>query len=125
MSDALPLSLLIKRALRERCPVCGEARLFSSYLKPVPQCPCCKSDFSDIRADDGPAWLTILLVCHIIVPSMIAVQRQATWSDAVAIPFWLVVTTLLTLFLLPKTKTLFIGVLWRNRHAGVGASGQK
>src|SRR5688572_1409768 len=49
-----------------RCPNCGRGRLFRAYLKPVESCAECHESLKHIRADDGPAWLTILVVGHIV-----------------------------------------------------------
>ncbi|PIW30197.1 MAG: hypothetical protein COW29_04510 [Rhodobacterales bacterium CG15_BIG_FIL_POST_REV_8_21_14_020_59_13] len=48
------------RGFRLICPQCRQEKLFSAYLKPVEACPVCGTDYSQIRADDGPVWLTSL-----------------------------------------------------------------
>ena len=108
----------ITRASLGRCPNCGDAPLFHSYLKPVDACGSCGEELGHIRADDGPAWLTILLVTHILAPVMLAVLPGNTW------PMWMIImaiiapTTLLMLLLLPRAKGLFIGIIWRSGCTG-------
>ena len=72
MSDAntfpmeRPSKPAILRGLRCKCPKCGEGTIFDGYLKVVDTCPHCGENLSHHRADDGPAYLTILVVAHII-----------------------------------------------------------
>ena len=49
-----------------RCPSCGRGRLFRSYLKVVNTCEICGEDLSGHRADDAPAYLTLLIVAHVV-----------------------------------------------------------
>ena len=56
----------VLRGLRGRCPHCGQGHLFRAYLKPVDACSVCHEPLKHIRADDGPAWLTILIVGHAV-----------------------------------------------------------
>ena len=58
-------SAMLKGA-RLRCPQCGEGKLFDSYLKVTASCDACGLDLTPQRADDGPAYIVILLVCHIV-----------------------------------------------------------
>lgn len=112
---------LIDRALLKRCPRCGKGRLYKSYLKQVSSCGECHEDLGHIRADDGPAWLTVLLVGHIILPLAFLVELEG-WSDGKIVVFWCVVAVLLTLMVLPRAKALFIGIIWRT---GCGGSEKK
>ena len=103
----------VTRACRGRCPNCGDAPLFRSYLKPVDACGSCGEALGHIRADDGPAWLTIVLVAHILAPVMLAILPGNTWPMWAIITAVLVPTTALMLLLLPRAKGLFIGMIWR------------
>ena len=57
-----PVGLALRRGWSCRCPNCGTGRLLQSYLKVNDHCAACGEDFSHQRADDGPAYLTILIV---------------------------------------------------------------
>jgi uncharacterized protein (DUF983 family) len=65
----------------------------------------------DIRADDGPAWATILVVGHLVVPFFLVAVR----ADA---PGWVTfgmmvpATVVLTAVLLPRLKGVFASILW-------------
>ena len=101
------------RGLINRCPNCGEGRLLASYLKPVENCAVCGEHLGQIRADDGPAWLTILLVGHILAPIMLSVVPNSSMPDSLAIPMWLLIASALVLLILPRAKGIFIGILWK------------
>ncbi|MGR3542092.1 MAG: DUF983 domain-containing protein, partial [Hasllibacter sp.] len=62
-----PLGRSLARGLRRRCPRCGEGRVLDGYLTLRTECGECGLDLSRVRADDGPAYLTILLVGHLLV----------------------------------------------------------
>ena len=51
-----------------KCPKCGTGPMLRSYLKVNDHCPVCREDLSHHRADDGPAYLTILIVGHLMAP---------------------------------------------------------
>ena len=87
------------RSLREamtrgffgRCPSCGRGRLFSSYLKVVKACEVCGEEFSGHRADDAPAYITLLIVAHIVGGGVL--MSDETWPNSSLVwvaGFWLV-----------------------------------
>ena len=103
---------LLARGFRKTCPQCGKGPLLTGYLKPQASCSACKEDFSHISADDGPAWLTLLIIGHAVVPLMLFFGR----SDVV--PLWLailmlaVITLIGVYFILPRAKGIFIALIW-------------
>ena len=104
---------VVRHGMALRCPNCGKGHLFARYLKQVDTCASCGEDFSQIRADDGPAWLTILIVGHILAPILLAVIPSSTWPDWVSMTVWPTFALVLTLAILPCAKGLFIGMIWR------------
>ena len=100
------------RGVKGRCPNCGEGRLYRAYLKVEPVCPACGHDLAQYRADDAPAYLTILIVGHLVVAPLLAFPFILSW------PVWLVVGTtlpalaVLTLVLLPRIKGAVVGFHW-------------
>jgi len=111
--------LTVIRSFICRCPRCGQGRLFARYLKPVASCSVCGEALGHIRADDGPAWLTILLVGHILGPLMLAIIPNTTWPDWLSMMVWPLAALALSLMLLPRAKGVFIGLIWRT--GGIGA----
>ena len=103
----------ILRGLRGRCPACGKGRLFSGYLRQAPACSHCGEPTGLIRAEDGPPWLTVLILGPLLAPLTFIVSMKST------LPLWLSLPALgafaigTVLFLLPRIKGAFIGLLWR------------
>ena len=126
--DHLPVddrSLLrsVGRGLRLRCPNCGEGPVLHSYLKIRPECPACGQDLSAARADDGPAYLTILLVGHILAPIIhftFGRFRPEPLQMALALS---ALALALSLFLLPRMKGAMIGFQWARGLGGFGHDG--
>ena len=106
------LGLGVKRGVLGRCPNCGDGPLFRAYLKVQATCPACGHDNAQYPADDAPAYLTILIVGHLVVAPLLAFSFILTW------PIWLVVGTtlpalaILVLVLLPRIKGAVIGFHW-------------
>ena len=100
------------RGIRERCPRCGDGELFKSYLRQNDRCPACGEDFSALRADDGPAWLTILLIGFIVVPVAVWFAMDDVMPQWMELAALLALTVAATFFILPRTKGWFISVLW-------------
>lgn len=113
--DQQPFWPQARRALHFRCPNCGEGKLYKAYLRQVDECSVCGTPLGKIRADDGPAWLTILLVGHLTVPLLLEVEKHATWPTWVPMVIWPIYALSLSLIILPFAKALFITILWRKQ----------
>ena len=101
------------RALLCKCPACGKGKLFERYLKQVASCAHCHEDLSMIRAEDGPAWLTIFIVPHLLMPFFFAFDSHLGLPEWGSMVLWAVLAFVLVLSLLPLSKAIFIAVLWR------------
>ncbi len=114
MREAAPRSAAsgAKRGLRRRCPNCGQGALFAGYLTVDPTCKACGHNNAQYRADDGPAYFTILLVGHLVVAPLFALSVISSWSPLVLLAVGLPVTAAATLAGLPFIKGAWIGVLW-------------
>ena len=113
-----PARPAVLRGLMGRCPACGEGRILHHYLKINANCPECGEDLSHARADDGPAYLSMLVVAHFV-----GFALHILWSVWELEPFTmtLVVGGLavgLSLFLLPRFKGMLVGVQWAKRMHG-------
>src|SRR5690349_199822 len=96
--------LAVRRGLRLCCPACGRGKLLAGYLRQAEGCLHCGERTGDIRADDAPAWATILLVGHVVSPVFF---MFATTDTDVAWRAFLFIAALvigLTLLLLPRMK---------------------
>lgn len=112
--------LSIRRGLMMRCPKCGKGKLFRKYLKVADACQNCKQDLSLHQADDAPPYFTILIVGHVVVPIMLAVEvgyAPPIWLHAT---IWPTLALGLSLFLLPRIKGAVVGLQWAARMHGFG-----
>lgn len=110
----------VRRGLRRRCPCCGKGTLFRGYLKVNDRCAVCREDLSGHRADDGPAYLTILVVGHLMAPLIHIAFVRFRPEPLVLASVFTVGTVALALYLLPRFKGLVIGVQWARRMHGFG-----
>jgi uncharacterized protein (DUF983 family) len=107
----------LKRGLLRRCPNCGKGHLFTGYLAVEPHCAACGHENALYRADDGPAYFTILIVGHLVLVPLLCLSFILTWPVAVVLPLSLAVVLVATLALLPLVKGAFIGVQWATHGA--------
>ncbi len=112
IAPARSAGLGLKRGLTRRCPNCGEGALFEGYLKVRGTCPACGHDNGRYRADDGPAYFTILLVGHLVIAPLFALSVASSWSPVIGLVVGLPLTAAATLSALPFIKGGWIGVLW-------------
>ena len=89
-----------------------QRRLFHGYLKQHPLCLHCGLHLLAYRADDAPAYFTILLLGHILVPAMLTLEIAYHPPTALHLVIWLPLTILLTFALLPRIKGTLIGLQW-------------
>lgn len=105
---------------RRRCPKCGAGPMMRGFLAVRDRCAVCGEALHHHRADDGPAWATILLTGHLMAPLMLVIYtafRPEAWIMAVGFS---AAFTLLALFLLPRIKGMFVGFQWARRMHGFG-----
>ena len=117
-----PIWPAIRRGLRCRCPNCGKGALLRGYLKVRDTCPACGEDLHHHRADDGPAYLTILIVGHLFAPAILFVYfrwQPSPWTMAIGFSIGVVV---LSLMLLPRIKGAIVGLQWAKRMHGFGSA---
>ena len=107
-----PLGRSVARGLRHRCPNCGDGRLFTRYLKVDPSCGACGHDLAEYRADDGPAYLTILLVGHLVVAPLLLFPIVWESSPLYSVPILLGSLLVITLLALPRIKGGWIGLMY-------------
>jgi uncharacterized protein (DUF983 family) len=115
---AHPLGRSISRGLSHRCPACGEGRLFGRYLKVEPQCARCGHDLAKYPADDGPAYLTILLIGHFVVAPLLFFPIVWESSPLYSLPILLGGLLVATLLLLPRVKGGWIGLMYAFQVTG-------
>lgn len=116
-----PTGQAMLRGSRGRCPACGEGRLFARYLKVQDHCPACREALHHQRADDGPAYLTILIVSHLGAPILLASFIAWRPSAMTMILSFGLGAIVLSLAMLPVIKGAMVGLQWARRMHGFGA----
>jgi uncharacterized protein (DUF983 family) len=108
------------RGFRGKCPQCGTGKVFSGFLKVAPTCAACGEPLHHHRADDAPPYFTMLVVGHVVVAGVLAVEqawRPEIWVHAA---LWMPLTILLSLALLPRIKGALVALQWALRMHGFG-----
>ena len=113
-----PFLRAMLRGFAGRCAHCGKGRLFSRYLKPVAACSVCGEDFTHQRADDAPPYFTMVIVGHLLVPVLLAVQLTTNLSVTQHLLIWLPLTGGLTVGLLQPVKGAIVALQWALRMHG-------
>lgn len=107
----------LTRGLGLKCPACGQGAIYRAYLKPVDTCACCSAPLGLVPAEDGPAWLTVLM----LAPFLVAVTFFVSMSD---LPLWItlpgaaIAVTGAVMLALPRVKAGWVAVLWAMGKTG-------
>jgi uncharacterized protein (DUF983 family) len=109
---AYPLFRSIGRGIRHRCPACGQGRLYRKYLKVQDHCAHCDHPLKRYPVDDGPAYLTILLIGHLIIAPLLIFPIIWESPAYYSLPILLSAVTLITLCALPRIKGGWIGLMY-------------
>jgi uncharacterized protein (DUF983 family) len=120
-----PLGRSMLRGFACRCPNCGKGSLFGRYLKPVAQCEVCGEDYTAQRADDAPPYFTMVIVGHLLVPLMLAVQFTTNFSTLTYMAMWIPATGLATVGLLQPVKGAIVAFQWAMRMHGFDPNADK
>lgn len=110
--------LAMRRGAVRCCPKCGEGALFQGYLKVVDHCPACGEAMHHQRADDGPAYITILIVSHLLAPALLAVFMMWRPSPIAMLVGFSLAAIIGSLILLPIIKGAMVGAQWARRMHG-------
>lgn len=117
-----PLGPAVRRGWRNRCPACGaRGAMRLGYLGVRPDCPHCHEAFHHHRADDGPAYLTILIVGHLMAPLLMWAFMTFRPDPWVLVSVFSAGTVGLSLYLLPRIKSAMVALQWSRRMHGFGA----
>lgn len=107
-----PLLPSVLRGLRGRCPACGDGKLFWRYLKVSGRCPKCDHELARYPADDGPAYVTILLIGHLIVAPLLIFPIIWESPALYSVPILLSSLAVVTLAALSRIKGGWIGLMY-------------
>ena len=115
-----PMKTAVWRGWRCKCPNCGDGPMLRAYIKVRDECPECGEQLYHHRADDGPPYLTLLIVGHLIAPLMIWVFNAYEPSPYVFMAIFMTAAVVLSLFFLPRLKGVLIAIQWATRMYGFG-----
>ena len=108
----------MKRGFAGRCPRCGQGKLFRAFLKVDDHCKVCALDFTPHRADDLPAYLVIVIVGHIVVPTALWIETNYSPAVWLQLSIYLPFTFIASLALLQPVKGAVVGLQWALRMHG-------
>lgn len=114
------LWLALRKGFRCKCPNCGSGPMLRSYLKVRESCAVCREDLSRHRADDGPAYLTILFVGHLMAPLLLIVFVNFRPDPLVLFTIFATGCVGLSLYLLPRLKGAIVAFQWARHMHGFG-----
>ena len=117
-----PLRRSLLRGWRRRCPSCGNGHMMKGYLKVAPVCPVCRDELFHHSADDGPAYLTILIVGHLMAPLLHLAFVKLRPDPLTLFTVFAVGCVALSLYLLPRLKGAIVAYQWARRMNGFGAA---
>ena len=112
----------LKRGFLGRCPRCGDSPIFAGYLRIRERCDACDLEFHHHRADDAPPYFTIMIVGHIVIAGLVALETNFHPPTWVHMAIWLPLTLVMTLALLRPVKGALIGYQWALRMHGFDSS---
>lgn len=113
-----PLGPALRRGWRLRCPACGEGRMFRGYVGVCDACPACGTELHHQRADDGPSYLTILVVGHLLAPVMLWSYTAFRPEPWVLTSAFVAASVALSVWLLPRMKGMMVAFQWARRMHG-------
>jgi uncharacterized protein (DUF983 family) len=120
---ASPASLwtALGRGARNRCPVCGDGKVFAGYLRVMPACAHCGAPLGTLRADDAPPYFTIFLVGHLLLPPVLWIEKAYAPPMLLQMAVWLPLFALACVLLLRPVKGATVGLLARLAFPAPGA----
>jgi uncharacterized protein (DUF983 family) len=117
-----PLKPALLRGAKLLCPNCGTGPLMSGFLSVHDQCEVCGEELFHHRADDGPAYVTILISGHILAPLMLILFEIYRPDPLLLVVGFSIGFVAMALFMLPRIKGMFVALQWAKRMHGFGAS---
>jgi uncharacterized protein (DUF983 family) len=118
MQTKRPIFNALLRGFVGKCPNCGQGKLFRAYLKQVDQCAVCHEEYAGYRADDGPAYFTILIVGHLVLAPLLFIPWMWEASPWIVLPTVMIALAVISLVLLQRVKGAFIALLWSHANKG-------
>lgn len=110
--DGIALGTALARGLQRKCPCCGRGAAFRGYLKVVDSCASCGTPLSIYPCDDGPAYVTMLLIGHLVIAPAFMFHIFYLYPVEVIAPVMVGLMLILTLVTLPFVKGVYLNLMW-------------
>ena len=91
-----------------KCPVCGQGRLWTSYLKIADACGTCAADFKAAETGDGPVVFVILISGFAACVGLVISLLGFGWPVWMLLAVWPAFAVVLSLILMPVLKGLMV-----------------
>jgi uncharacterized protein (DUF983 family) len=122
--DDRPLMPALGNGWQRRCPACGEGAMMQGFLRVRDACPSCGEALHHHRADDGPAYLTVLIVAKAAMAFYMAVFLAFGFEPWAMIGLTWAVALAMVFYLLPRFKGAIVAFQWSRRMHGFEAAGE-
>lgn len=103
--------LLLRRGLRQRCPVCGRGKIFAGFFKTYERCPVCGFEF-----EREPGYYTGAMAVNLVVSEVLIVIIAVPLAASLVVPIpvlvvlGLTVPVLLPILFYRPTKSLWMSM---------------
>lgn len=115
-----PVKPALIRGWKRTCPNCATGPIMDGYLKVADTCSVCGEELHHHRADDGPAYVTILVAGHLLAPLILLAFEMFRPDPLLLGVVFALGFVALALFLLPRIKGAFVALQWSRRMHGFG-----
>jgi len=113
-----PFGTMLGRGALNRCPVCGQGKVFAGFLRLAPACTGCGTKIGQLRADDAPPYFTIFIVGHLLLPPVFWVEKAYEPPMWLHMALWLPLFTVACTLLLRPIKGAVVGWMLRLGFTG-------
>ena len=118
LPDDRPMVPALLHGWQRRCPCCGDGALMGGFLRVRDACADCGEAFHHHRADDGPAYLTVLIVAKLAMAFYMAVFLAFAFEPWVMIVLTWGASLAMVFYLLPRFKGAIVALQWSRRMHG-------
>ncbi|SES10402.1 DUF983 domain-containing protein [Rhizobium sp. NFR03] len=115
-----PVGRSIRRGLFNRCPNCGQGRMFGRFLKVKDTCSVCGEELHHHRADDFPPYIVVTIVGHLVLGGFMMTEMLVTLSNWQHLAIWVPITIAGSIALMQPVKGGVVGLQWALRMHGFG-----
>ncbi len=116
--DERPTKPAMIRGWKQLCPQCGTGPMMDGYLTVHDACEVCGEELHHQRADDGPAYVTILISGHLLAPMLLIAFEMFRPDPLLLVVGFSIIFVAMALFMLPRIKGAFVGLQWAKRMHG-------